>query len=127
MADVEYPTAVITFKGREIQVKIPSPEQLLVWRRTMRGLQTANPDDWGSTEVLDALERTRRIVDSLLDKETVTWLDDEMLSGDVGFQDLSEIILEATRVFGRRETPGKKPAKTAAKKKPVKKATRKAV
>jgi hypothetical protein len=126
MADVKYPVETITFKGREIQVRLPSPEQLLVWRRTMRSLQAANPEDWSSDEVLDALERTRRIVDSLLDKETIRWIDDEMLSRNIGLQDLSEIILEATRVFGKHETPGKKPAKTAAKK-PAKKATRKAV
>lgn len=120
-----YPTAVITFRGRELSVRMPRPEQLLVWRRTMRQLQAANPEGWTATEVLDALERGRRIVDSLLDQESIAWLDDEMLTGGLGLPEVCTTITKATEAFGQRseeDEPAKKTPKKAAKK-----AVRKAV
>jgi hypothetical protein len=121
----------ITFRDRVLWVRMPAPEQILVWKRTLRQLQTADIQGWTGEKVMAALERTRLIIDSVLlhdtDKE---WLDDEMLMGNLKLQETSQIILLAVEAFteaGNREErrAAKKPAKKAARKAaPAKKASR---
>jgi hypothetical protein len=122
------PEQEIEFAGRTLWVKMPSPEQLLVWKRTLRKLQGAEVEGWNGEQVMAALERTRSIIDSVLahdvDKD---WLDDEMLAGRVGLKDTAQIIQGTVEAFaaaaeaeGNRET-----RRAAAKKAPAKKAARK--
>lgn len=127
------PVAPITFRDREMTVSMPQPEQILVWRRIMTRLESANIRDWNGKEVMAALERVRMIIDSVLvNPEDVDWLDDEMLAGRVGLRDATDILLKATDAFsnraGRRsakKTPARRkaPAKTTAAKKTTRKAT----
>lgn len=123
------PEQEITFRGRQVWVKMPRPEQLLVWRRTLTQLQGMDPNTgWTADSVMAAMERLRRIVDSVLVNATdVAWLDDEFLDGTLTFQELVPIITltvtafaEAAENEGNRET-----RRAAAKKTPAKKATRK--
>lgn len=119
------PEQEITFKGRAIWVHMPSPEQLLVWKRTLVQLQSAQVSDWNGEQVMKALERTRLIIDSLLANDTdKEWLDDEMLAGRVGLMDTSGIINQTVEKFaeaaeneGNRETRRAVKPKKAARKK----------
>ncbi len=122
------PELEIEFQGRMVWVKMPSPEQLLVWKRTLKQLQGADVQGWNGEQVMKALERTRLIIDSLLvhevDKE---WLDDEMLAGTITLMDTAGIINGTVKAFadaaeagGNRET-----RRAAAKAGPAKKAARK--
>lgn len=129
------PEGDITFRDRPMKVRMPQPEQILVWRRIMSRLEGANIRDWNGKEVMAALERIRTIIDSvLIDSEDVDWLDDEMLAGRLGLRDATDILLKATDAFsnraGRRaaakKTPParrKAPAKTTTAKKTTRKAT----
>jgi hypothetical protein len=125
------PELEIPFAGRQLWVRMPSPEQLLVWKRTLVQLQGADVSGWNGEQVMKALERTRKIIDSLLvhdvDKE---WLDDEMLSGTIGLTDTAEIINGTVEAFATAAEEGgnratrreiKKPGKKAARKAPTKK------
>lgn len=113
---------------RTMWVRMPQPEKLLVWQRTLDRL--ANVTDgasWTSSEVMVALERLRKIVDSLLVNRTdVTWIDDQFLDGTLTFRTLTPIIAQTLEAFQqataqtgnreqRRETD--KAAKKAARKK----------
>jgi hypothetical protein len=113
----------IDFQGRKMWVRIPRPEALLVWKRTLKKLQDVETSDWGGDEVMAALERTRKIIDSLLVNEVdKDWLDDEMLDSRIGLIETAQIInltVEAYAADDNRET------RRAAKKAPAKKATRK--
>ncbi len=123
--DAVVPTleAEIEFQGREMFVKMPSPEQLLVWKRTLAKLQGAG-EDWNGAQVMAALERARMIIDSVLVHATdVDWLDDEMLAGRIDLKGTSQIIHKAVEAFA--ET-GNREERRAAKKAPAKKAARKA-
>lgn len=118
----------VMLKGREIYVRMPSPEQLLVWERTVKRLTEAPVNaSWSGSEVLAALERLRRIVDTLMVNRTdVDWLDDQFLDGGLNFQALAPFIAEVVTAFqefaaangnrGERRTAAK-PAKKAARKK----------
>lgn len=122
------PELEIPFHGRQLWVRMPSPEQLLVWKRTLRQLQGADVSGWNGEQVMKALERTRLIIDSLLvhevDKE---WLDDEMLAGTIGLMDTAQIINGTVDAFATyAEENGNRADRRAAKKAaPAKKATRK--
>jgi hypothetical protein len=122
------PELEIEFRGRKIWAKMPSPEQLLVWKRTLKQLQGADVSGWNGEQVMKALERTRLIIDSVLahevDKE---WLDDEMLAGTIGLMETGALINLTVEAFAdAAEAEGNRETRRAAKKAPAKKATRKA-
>jgi hypothetical protein len=123
-APVEMPAEKeIDFQGRKLWVRLPRPEALLVWKRTLAKLQNLDTGDWNGEQVMAALERTREIIDSLLVHEIdKDWLDDEMLASRLGLIETAQIInltVEAYQADDNRE------ARRAAKKAPAKKATRK--
>lgn len=123
------PEQEIEFKGRKLWVKMPSPEQLLVWKRTLKQLQSADVTGWNGEQVMKALERTRLIIDSVLAHDTdKEWLDDEMLAGTVGLMETAAIINGTVEAFAAAaEAEGNRETRRAAAKKaaPAKKATRK--
>lgn len=125
------PELELPFAGRTLWVRMPSPEQLLVWKRTLVQLQGADVSGWNGEQVMKALERTRKIIDSLLvhdvDKE---WLDDEMLAGTIGLMDTAGIINGTVELFAdaaeaEKAENGTRAERRAAKKAPAKKAARK--
>lgn len=123
------PEQEIEFKGRKLWVKMPSPEQLLVWKRTLKQLQNDVTAGWNGEQAMKALERTRLIIDSVLaheaDKE---WLDDEMLAGTVGLMETGAILNLTVEAFAAAaEAEGNRETRRAAAKKtaPAKKAARK--
>jgi len=124
----EFPALPVTFMGREVYSRMPSPEQLLVWQRTVKRLTEAPINaSWTGSEVMGALERLRKIIDSLIvEKADINWLDDQFLDGAVTFRDLAPFITDVTEAFTKAaEENGNREERRAAKKAPAKKATRK--
>lgn len=135
------PELEITFRDRKLWVRMPTPEQILVWKRTLVQLQSAEVDGWNAEQVMAALERTRKIIDSVLvHRVDVDWLDDEMLARRVDLKGTAEIINRTVEVYAeaaeaeraehgtrseRRAAATKKPGKKAARKAPTKKASAK--
>lgn len=123
------PEQEIEFAGRKLWVRMPSPEQLLVWKRTLSQLQSADVQSWNGVQVMKALERTRAIIDSLLVHDTdKEWLDDELLAGNIGLRDTAQIINGTVDAFTlAAQEDGNRATRRAAKKAaPAKKAARKA-
>ena len=120
------PEVPIEFMGRTLYIRMPRPEQILVWQRTLNRLQSPDSQDWNGVQVLAALERTRKIIDSLLaDPKDIEWLDDGMLSGQIGLKDTATIITRAVEKFAESaEGSGNREQRRAAKS-PAKKAARK--
>lgn len=121
------PEQEIEFKDRKIWVKMPSPEQLLVWKRTLTQLQGADVSGWNGEQVMRALERTRLIIDSVIvNQADKDWLDDEMLAGTVGLMDTAAIINGTVEAFAAAaEAEGNRETRRAAARTPAKKARRK--
>lgn len=118
----------VPFQGREIFVRMPRPEQLLVWQRTLNKLGNLQAGtSWTGDEVMVALERLRKIVDSLVvNKADVEWLDDRFLEGSLTFAELAPFITDAVAVYQKfaNENAPNREARRAAEK-PAKKAARK--
>lgn len=127
----DMPEREIDFLDRKIWVRLPRPEQLLVWKRTLTQLQGVKDNDWTGETVMIALERLRKIVDSILvNKADVAWIDDCFLEGTLTFQELTPIVTLTVQAFeadgnrqDRRAAKKATPAKKAARKAPAKKAT----
>lgn len=120
------PEREINFQGRAMWVKVPSPEAILVWQRTVRRLQGEDVTGWNGAQVMQALERARKIIDSVLandiDKD---WLDDGMLDGTIKFQEATQIIQLTLEAFAETEEPANRAERRAATKRaPAKKAVR---
>lgn len=112
----------ITFRDREIVVRMPTPEQLLVWGRTVAMLDSPEVKDWNGEQVMRALERGRKIIDSVLsDRADREWLDDLMLEGSLSLADAAAIIQLTLDQFtgDKSDAPAKKatPRKRAARRK----------
>lgn len=131
---VEQPTIElpVMLLDREIYVTMPTPEQLLVWQRTIKRLTTAPTNaSWTGSEVMAALERLRIIVDSIIvNRADIDWLDDRFLDKTIDFQGLAPFIEKATIAFqeyadAQIREHGTRAETRAAKKVPAKKATRK--
>ena len=124
--EITYPELPVPFRGREIYVRMPRPEQILVWQRTVKKLTAAPMDaSWTGSEVMAALERLRKIVDSIfVNKADIEWLDDEFLEGSVGFKELTPLLTDVVTAFGKmqEENAPNREAKRAAKKAARKKA-----
>lgn len=126
-APVELP---VMLRDREIFVRMPTPEQLLVWQRTVTRLTEAPVNaSWTGSEVMAALERLRKIVDTMMvNRADRDWLDDQFLEGTLDFKGLAPFITDVTTAFqefaaaqvqetGTRAERRAKPAKKAARKK----------
>lgn len=118
------PEREISFQDRKMWVRMPSPEQLLVWKRTLKKLQEGDTGGWNGEQAMIALERTRKIIDSVLvNKADVEWLDDEMLDGNITLLATASIIQTTVETFvDAAAAEGNRDARRAA---PVKKAARK--
>jgi|SRR6187549_3205397 len=118
---------------REIYVRRPTAEQLLAWQRVVTRLSDAPIDaSWTGTEILGAMERMLRIVNSLMvNKADVVWMDDRFLDGTLDFAKVTPFITAVVDAFkdhadAQLAEHGTRPEKRAAKKAAPKKATRKA-
>lgn len=127
---VELPVMLL---DREIYTRMPSPEQLLVWQRTVDRLTKAPVNaSWNGSEVMNALERLRKIVDSIMvNRADVDWLDDQFLEETLDFRGLAPFITNVTVAFQEYAAAqialnGTREERRAVKKAPAKKATRKA-
>jgi len=119
----EPPEQEIDFQGRKMWVRMPRSEQLLVWRRTLHQLENTGGSDWTADTVMAALERLRKIIDTVLvNKVDITWLDDQFLDSALTFQDITPIVVKAIDAFAdAAEAEGNREDRRAAK------ATKKAV
>lgn len=126
-SETPMPRGEIEFHGRTMEVQLPDPGQMLVWKRTLTKLQAANTSDWTGAQVLSALERLRLIVDSTLVNEMdKDWIDDELLAKRLKFQDVAQIptlVAEAVNKPNNREERRAAKKTAPARRVPAKKAT----
>lgn len=124
MAEDTAPTIPVPFKGRDIHMAMPTPEQILVWRRTLKTFEGIETRALNGAQALAAADRCVRIVTSLFAlREDREWLDDAFLDGDVKFSDLLPLFSDTVTAFSEAaQGEGNREERRAA----AKKATRKA-
>ena len=90
----------------------------MVWQRTLRQLQSSEVLSWDGEQVMAALERACKIINSVMvSRVDIDWLDDSMLEGTVDLRGASEIIRRSIEAFGGDNREEKRAAKKASRKK----------
>lgn len=118
---VVMPEREIEFRGRQIWVHFPDPNQLVVWQRVLDRLQTIENVTDGH-ELMRALTRLRAIMDTVLvHRIDIDWVDDEILAGRLTLMELAPILNATVKAFQDDPEVTTRPEKRAAAKKAVRK------
>lgn len=108
----------LPFRGRNLSVSMPTPEQLAVWQRTAKRMTGVDPDALTGPEAMKLLDRGLKVIQSVLpEQDDRDWLEDELLDGALTLEQAAGIVTQAVAAFGNSN--GKAP-----KAGPVKKARR---
>jgi hypothetical protein len=103
----------VTFKGREIEVKKPTPEQLYAWERLLKKLEVLAKEAATVDQARTLLDRCYKIINSVVAKEDDRlFLEDGALDGTVTIEESASIVLDALKVYEDELTP--EPANRAA-------------
>jgi hypothetical protein len=98
----------VTFQGREIKVKLPTPEQLLAWERLLAKLEKVSKEAATVDSLKTILNRVTRIIDSVVvSEDDREWLEDGRMDGTVTIENASTIVLDALKAY---EEDGQTPA-----------------
>lgn len=97
-----------------LSVQMPAPEQILVWQRSIRRLQQTSDNSWDGESAMKAMERMRKIIDSILSPEDVEWLDERMLDRETTMQECSQIVVDAIKAFSDEPEPANRAQRRAA-------------
>lgn len=119
----ERETREVEYLGRTWTAVMPAPEQLLVWQRTLTRLSGETMEGWDGARVLQALDRIRNIIDSVLSPQDVDYLDDQMLLGKFKLEQAHGLMMEVIKAFKVNNREDRRAAeRPAARRAPAKKA-----
>jgi hypothetical protein len=119
----ERETREVEYMDRTWTAVLPAPEQLLVWQRTLKRLSGETMEGWDGARVLQALDRLRNIIDSVLSPQDVDYLDDEMLAGRFKLEEAHGLMMEVIKAFKINNREERRAAeRPAARRAPAKKA-----
>lgn len=109
----------ITFRERELWVKMPTEEQIIVYSRTLKMLQGPEVESWDGAEALKALDRTLRIILAVVvNAADRDWIEDLMLDGELTLIDACQILNATVDVFAEdKPKASAAPRKRAARRK----------
>lgn len=98
----------VSFQGRDVKVKLPTPEQLLAWERLLGKLEKVSKEAATVDSLKTILNRVTRIIDSVVVEEADReWLEDGRMDGTVTIENASQIVLDALKAY---EEAGETPA-----------------
>lgn len=107
----------IVFQKRTIAVRLPTPDQLVAFRRVFARLESARATEMDGERALALLERAAKVVDTVIaDEVDRDWLDDQRLEGAATTEDIMPIIINAISAYGD-EAPGVAPNRAARRRK----------
>lgn len=100
-------TAETVFKGRTVVVKLPTSEQLAIYRRMSLEFQQLAKDGGAEKMELDAalrhLDRATRLIQSILrDDVDRDWIEDMLLDGKVTLEECTGLLTDAFRRLNDR-------------------------
>lgn len=94
--------SVVPFHGRDLRVRLPSEEQLTMYRRVSREFvalgKSGRAKNMPIEEALKYLDRAVRTVQSVLaDDDDREWIEDQLMDGKLKLVECSELMQEAFR------------------------------
>lgn len=84
----------ITYRGRRMNVVMPTPDQLAIWQRTATRLQAT--DGLTPGEIMKLLQRAVTLIGSVLvDEVDRDWVEEALLAGDIDLMGAAAILTVA--------------------------------
>lgn len=112
-------TGVITYRGRTMNVVMPTPDQLAIWQRTALKLQGAT-QGMGNDEIMRLLQRAVTLIGSVLvDEVDRDWVEEALLAGDLDLMGAAAIVtlaVEHLSASAKAKAPRTGPAPKARRK-----------
>ena len=95
-------TRTVTYAGRQIEVRQPTPEQMIRWGRSAKVFEGENAD----FDLLDehVTKLWNVILSVVASEDDRRWLREAADSGDVSILTAHSIVTDASKAFGSRET-----------------------
>lgn len=96
-------TAEVPFAGRNLKVRMPTEEQLVMYRRVSREFAMLARDgrdkNMAMDEALKYLDRAVRTVQTvLIDPDDKEWLEDQLMDGKVTLEQCTDLMRSAIRM-----------------------------
>ena len=96
--EVEHKT--VTVAGREIAVKKPTQDQILVWHRVLAKLERDGQRVQEASELSRLLEKLDMILTALIvDKADAEWLENAQLLGEITLEQAGEVVTGALEAY----------------------------
>ncbi|MCZ7478881.1 hypothetical protein [Micromonospora sp. WMMC273] len=95
--DLETLTAEVPFRGRTVLVRMPTLEQLTIFRRLAQRFADLEGKEIDANKALDYYDRGLRVITAVVVKdEDKAWIEDMLLDGDMRLPDGLPLLHEAT-------------------------------
>lgn len=104
---------VVTFQGRDIQVKRPTEEQIFAWERLLTKMESMAKEAATVDTARILLNRCNKIIDSVIAEEVDReWMEDGRLDGTIELKEAAKIVIDALKAY--EEEMGAAPVNRAA-------------
>jgi len=91
---------MVTFQGREIEVKLPTGEQIAAWYVLAEKLKAMDTTTTTMEQVVTLVGRANKIISAVVVKEEDRdWLEDGRLDGTVTIEDSTVIVIDTLKRF----------------------------
>lgn len=90
----------VTLKGRVIEVKRPTDEQLFAWDQVLRRMEAMGKNIENTDQARKLINKCMNIVNAVIaNEDDRDWLEDGRLDGSITLQDAGELVLDALKVY----------------------------
>jgi hypothetical protein len=97
---------VLELNGRIIRVKMPTPEQLVMWQRIasrLTGTDTTSVDPMRVMKMIDQIVSIFRTV--MVDDADGDWMEEQILYGTLDFAKAATFVSDAVQLLSRQAKP----------------------
>lgn len=102
----------VTLKGRVIEVKRPTDEQLFAWDHVLRRMEAMGEHIENADQARKLISKCMSIINAVIvNEDDRDWLEDGRLDGSITLSDAGALVLDALKVyeFDIKSTTPKRP------------------
>lgn len=105
----DMPATTIPFRDRELLVRFPKPEQLVIINRVVKQFSSLDPNaSMPMDKALALLDRGMKVITALVvNQSDKDWLDDLMLTGDLELAELAPLFVGSIRKMREQTVPNR--------------------
>jgi hypothetical protein len=107
---VVVPLKTVTLKGRTIEVRRPTDEQLFAWDHILRRMEAIGSNIQNLEQARKLIAKCETIINSVIVNEADRdWIEDGRLGGTITLHDAGSIVIDALKMYQPEEKPAARP------------------